>query len=87
MLSQMTWLDRLWLSNNMFSEDQVQTLRDALPDTEIMVIYTLDCVSKGWRDVKEYFDMRDALNMYYMDENGNTIRENPYRQEETAEAE
>ncbi len=86
-LSQMTWLDRLWLSNNMFSEDQVQTLRDALPDTEIMVIYTLDCVSKGWRDVKEYFDMRDALNMYYMDENGNTIRENPYRQEETAEAE
>lgn len=52
-----------------------------------MVIYTLDCVSKGWRDVKEYFDMRDALNMYYMDENGNTIRENPYRQEETAEAE
>ena len=57
----------------------MEALRAALPDTEIHVIYTDDCASLGWRDGdKAYFDSRDALHMYYMNDDNNMVKINPY---------
>lgn len=82
-LTQMTWLERLWFSNNMYDDAQVARLREALPNTQIEIIYDMNCVSKGWREgSKAYFDMRDALHMYYMDDDSNDIPINPYTGEE-----
>lgn len=78
-LTQMTWLERLWISSNMYREEQVEALKAALPNTQVQVIYTTDCVSMGWRnDSEEYFNMRDALHMYYISDEGNHIYINPY---------
>ena len=78
-LKQMTWLKRLYFSANMYSPAQVQELMDALPDTVIRVIETDDCASLGWRDEdKVYFDARDALHMYYINDDNNMVRINPF---------
>lgn len=78
-LMHMTWLERLWISYNMYRDDQIEALKEALPDTQVQVIYTTDCVSQGWRNgSEEYFNMRDALHMYYLDDDSNHVYINPY---------
>ena len=78
-LMHMTWLERLWISSNMYRDDQIEALKAALPDTQVQVIYTTDCVSQGWRNgSEEYFNMRDALHMYYLDDDSNHVYINPY---------
>ena len=78
-LMHMTWLERLWISYNMYRDDQIEALKAALPDTQVQVIYTTDCVSQGWRNgSEEYFNMRDALHMYYIDDDSNHVYINPY---------
>ena len=78
-LMHMTWLERLWISYNMYSDEQIAALKAALPDTQVQVIYTTDCVSQGWRNGSvEYFNMRDALHMYYLDDDSNHVYVNPY---------
>ncbi|MBR6114497.1 MAG: hypothetical protein IKQ10_04860 [Oscillospiraceae bacterium] len=77
-LKQMVWLERLWIGGNMFSAAQVQELREALPDTEIKVMYGEDATLGGWRKAEEYFKMRDAMHMYYMNDTGGTVVYNPY---------
>ena len=77
-LKQLTWLERLWLGGNMFRPAQVEELREALPDTYIHVVYGEDTLEGGWRKVEEYFNMRDAMHMYYMTDAGDTVVYNPY---------
>lgn len=78
-LKQMTWLKRLYFSHNMYKPNEVEALRAALPDTDIFVIYTDDCASLGWRNGDQaYFDSRDALHMYYMNDDNNMVKINPY---------
>ena len=77
-LKQMTWLERLWIGGNMFSDKQVAELREALPNTEIKVMYGEDATLGGWRKPEEYFKMRDAFHMYYITDTGQTVVYNPY---------
>ena len=77
-LKQMTWLERLWIGGNMFSGRQIQELREALPNTEIVVMYGDEATLGGWRKAEEYFKMRDAMHMYYMNDTGGTVVYNPY---------
>ena len=77
-LMQMTWLERLWIGGNMFTGAQVQQLKDALPNTEIVIMYGEDATLGGWRKTEEYFKMRDAFHMYYMTDTGQTVVYNPY---------
>lgn len=67
-LTQMTWLERLWiaplgeLSNKFMPE--VQMLRDALPNTQVE--YSPYSTGMNWRIHPRYYEMRDILGMYYM---------------------
>lgn len=63
-LTQLTWLDRLWMPHNAFSAKNVQTLRDALPNTQI-VFYTDGTTSSGFRYTPRYYQQRDMLGMPY----------------------
>ena len=83
-LTQMKQLKRLYIGGNMYSEEQVQQLYEALPDTEIVVNNGPETCALGWRDPEIYFEMRDAMHMYYMDGVGNTIMYNPYTGERSA---
>ena len=64
-IMQMPWLKRLWWSGNGLSIPQMDAVKAALPNTEI-VFNTWGATDKGWRQGQNYFDMRDILGMYYM---------------------
>ena len=57
----MTWLKNLW----MIYRREGREMAEALPDTRV-VYYGTATVDSGWRDLPNYFAMRDALKMYYM---------------------
>ena len=65
-LKQMTWLDNLWLLNSGVKYQEGEDLRAALPDTHIEIAGTRHGHSRGWRDLPNYFAMRDVFGMGYM---------------------
>lgn len=72
-LRQMTWLKRLWCSGCSLSPDQISALREELPDCEIWCDPGDESTGFTWRFHEDYYAMRDAFDMYYMDINGNTV--------------
>ena len=65
-LTQMPWLKNLWISSCGLTAQERETLSAALPNTRIE--YFADHpVANGWRKLPNYYAMRDALDMWYMD--------------------
>ena len=67
LLMQMTWLKRLWASKiGAWSPEQYQALHEALPNTEVntSVAHATD---DGWRQSDLYYEMRNMLDMHYME--------------------
>ena len=64
-LTQMTWLDRLWMANSALNKDQRAFMRDTLPGTELCFIST-GSTDRGWRYSPRYYEQRDILGMHYM---------------------
>lgn len=62
-LEQMTWLKNLWM---VFRAGSAWQLTQALPNTHVVASGNAT-VSSGWRRLPNYYAMRDALNMYYME--------------------
>ena len=78
-LTQMTWLDNLWAAERGY--DSKRILMDAFPqedelDDEGNVIvpkcdtylYIYGGSTSAWRHLPHYYEMRDMLGMYYMDQ-------------------
>lgn len=61
-LKQVTWLKNLWMISRSNSAPE---LIEALPDTNVVYAGTAT-VDSGWRDLPNYFAMRDMLKMFYM---------------------
>ena len=60
-VKRMTWLKNLWMIRRSGAEE----MAEALPNTTIMAVGNAS-VANGWRELPNYFAMRDALGMYYM---------------------
>ena len=66
LLKEMTWLKRLWCTSIGTSQEDLKELAAALPNT--LVYYkSLHPTEGGWRNSQNYRDMRDTLDMFYMD--------------------
>ena len=63
-LTQMTWLDRLWLPYTRLSREKRDILREALPNTMI-VFESSGATTSGYRHTPRYYAQRDILGMYY----------------------
>ena len=64
-LKQMTWLKNLWLPACKNVRGTVGiNLKKALPDTNVMLLGA-GSTGNGWRDIPNYFAMRDLLGMPY----------------------
>lgn len=61
-ISRMPWLKNLWWSG---SWNASSTLLDKLPDTH-MDFTTVSSTGGGWRQLQNYYDMRDLLGVHYM---------------------
>lgn len=77
-LCKMKQLKRLYIGGNMYNDEQMARLREALPDTQIIVHLSPEWFAQRWREAEIYFEMRDALHMYYIDDDGNHVPYNPY---------
>jgi len=62
-IAQMTWLKNLWWKGAGYN--RMLILQEGLPNThlELNPSYT---VANGWRNLQNYYDMRDMLGMRYM---------------------
>ena len=61
-ICQMTWLKNVWC---VFRPAAAGRIGTALPNTHVVGSGNAT-VSSGWRNLPNYYAMRDALNMYYM---------------------
>lgn len=61
-ICEMTWLKNVWA---VFRPAAAAKLAQALPNTKVVASGNAT-VSSGWRNLPNYYAMRDALNMYYM---------------------
>ena len=66
LLGQMTWLKRLWATRVGLTDGENKALAEALADTQVYV-HGLHPTEGGWRQAKNYYDMRDLLGMHYME--------------------
>lgn len=62
-VGEMTWLKNLWMID--CSSRARYEMSQALPDTNIM-LYGAATVANGWRNLDNYYKMRDLLGMHYM---------------------
>lgn len=62
-IGEMTWLKNLWMVD--CSTRARYEMTQALPDTRVMVTGSAT-VANGWRDLENYYAMRDLLGMHYM---------------------
>lgn len=60
----MPWLKNLWIDGSDVRSDEKPVLEAALPDTYIKYCDG-EMTANGWRDLQNYFDMRDFLGMPY----------------------
>lgn len=63
-LCQMPWLKNVWA---IFNPGAGYKVAQACPDTRVVATGS-HTVSSGWRRLPNYYAMRDALNMFYMDQ-------------------
>ena len=59
----MTWLKNLWMIG--CSRGPAYRMTEALPDTKVMISGAAT-VANGWRNLDNYYEMRDLLGMHYM---------------------
>ena len=63
-LGDMPWLKNLWLNKNGVSQEDREYLREKLPNTTLEFDHGW-ITGNGWRQLQNYFDMRDLLGMNY----------------------
>lgn len=64
MFKDMPWLKNLWVPSYRMTEEKRAELQAALPNTNI-VYCDYEMTRNGWRDLPNYFAMRDLLGMGY----------------------
>lgn len=62
-VGEMTWLKNLWMVG--CSSGARSRMTQALPNTKVMVTGAAT-VANGWRNLENYYQMRDLLGMHYM---------------------
>ena len=63
-LTQMFWLDRLWLAKNGIAKADRAVLQEAMPNT-IIIFQSGGHTTSGFRYTPSYYEQRDILGMYY----------------------
>lgn len=70
-IMKMTWLKNLWWmgieGNTRYSyANTPQKLREALPNTTMKFYLETPNVDNGWRQLQNYYDMRDLMDVFYL---------------------
>lgn len=79
-LGQIESLNNIWISGVSWPTEQKEALNAAKPDARIIYWQDWGSTGRGWRYLKNYYDHRDFMGMFYLDDDGNAYWE---RQEYT----
>ena len=71
----MPQLERLWYCGNNMTDEQLDELKAALPDTEMYLLPHGESTGGTWRTHPHYYEMRDFFGMYYMPGGTNGVAE------------
>ncbi len=74
-LGQMESLNNIYISGVNWPEEQKEALNAAKPDARIVYWMNWGSTGRGWRYLKNYYDHRDVLGMFYLDDDGNAYWE------------
>lgn len=67
-IAEMKWVKNLWISGGWVPRSTVRYLRENMPDTYIDASGHHNCCGRGWRQLQNYYDMRDVVGMpYFLD--------------------
>lgn len=64
-IAQMPWLERCWWGGKWHNQEERDYLTQHCPNT-LFEFDDGESTGSGWRQGKHYYDMRDALGMFYM---------------------
>ena len=67
-IAEMKWVKNLWISGGWVPQSTVSYLRENMPNTYIDASGHHNCCGRGWRQLQNYYDMRDIVGMpYFLD--------------------
>lgn len=75
LLGQIESLNNIWISGVNWPQEQKEALNAAKPDANIIYWQNWGSTGRGWRYLKNYYDHRDVLGMFYLDDDGNAYWE------------
>ena len=61
----MPWLQTIWWSGHWSASSYAHQFRQNNPDIRLE-FDTLSSTGNGWRELENYYDMRDLLGVHYM---------------------
>lgn len=74
-LTSITGLERLWACGTVLSAEHVRQLNTLMPECQVYIVDKETHVFfGGWRYHERYYEMRDLLGMFYMNERGIMVR-------------
>ena len=63
---EMDFLEYLWYTHNWFSDEEIERLQAALPNTTCYLANeNADAIGNGWKTLQVYYDMRDIMHMFH----------------------
>lgn len=71
LLGQIESLQNIWISGVNWPKEQKEALNAAKPDANIIYWQNVGSTGRGWRYLKNYYDHRDFMGMFYLDDEGN----------------
>ena len=69
-LGQIETLNNIWISGINWPQDQKDALEAAKPDAKIVYWQNWGSTGRGWRYLKNYYDHRDFMDMFYLTDEG-----------------
>ena len=70
LLGQIESLNNIWISGVNWPQEQKDALNAAKPDATIIYWQDWGSTGRGWRYLKNYYDHRDIMGMFYLDDDG-----------------
>ena len=71
LLGQIESLNNIWISGVNWPQEQKDALNAAKPDATIVYWQNWGSTGRGWRYLDNYYNHRDVMGMFYLDDDGN----------------
>jgi len=76
-LGQIETLNNIWISGVNWPKEQKEALNAAKPDAKIVYYQNYGSTGEGWRQLDNYYNHRDIMGMFYLDDDLNAYWERP----------